>query len=208
MTLTPEQFMTYAEPDEDEVAFWKDHETAVAALAVPVTAAVLSPSPGDRVLISMADSLRVLAKSFGAIDHLVNEAADLRREVAEAHEAAIWNSEQKDRLQALVDQVLEVVKPSTSKLANAVRSTISAHYLDRGPEQAVLLNAKPVVDVVEEPVAEPAPVSLPEPADWTVAEWRAYARSLGHDGPEIDKANKSQIRTLLEQPHPGEGTNA
>lgn len=41
-----------------------------------------------------------------------------------------------------------------------------------------------------EPVAQPA-------HDAPVEEWRAYARALGFAGPDIDKANRSVIRTTL-----------
>lgn len=43
--------------------------------------------------------------------------------------------------------------------------------------------------------------------DADVEEWRAHARSLGYTGPDVDKANRSQIRTMLGIAHP-EGSDS
>lgn len=57
----------------------------------------------------------------------------------------------------------------------------------------------------EEPVpaSNAAEMGHPQPDhDAAVEQWREFARGLGYQGPDIDKANRSQIRTMLgiEQP--------
>lgn len=71
------------------------------------------------------------------------------------------------------------------------------------PCPAVSGQAQPLATGPEEghePVAQPV-------HDAPVEEWRAYARHLGYAGPDIDKANRSMIRTTLgiAQPAPLRG---
>lgn len=56
--------------------------------------------------------------------------------------------------------------------------------------------------------ADPAELAVPlappptEPdRDADVEEWRSFARGLGYAGPDVDEANRSQIRTMLGIPH-------
>lgn len=79
----------------------------------------------------------------------------------------------------LVEGIVAIVKPSTSKLANSVREAVDRW---RG--------------VPVEP--EPAEMGAQRPTnDAPVEEWREFARSRGYQGPDVDKANRSQIRTML-----------
>lgn len=99
-------------------------------------------------------------------------------------------------LYALVEEIEAVIKPSTSKLANSVREVIGRW---KNPK---------VEPVDEEPAAETPPVIAtvePEP-DADVEAWRAYARGRGYTGADVDRMNRSQIRTVLgiEQPTGGQ----
>lgn len=146
---TPEEFLAQrTDPDEDDCP---------------------DDLAGDP-LVSIARSLEAIALAVASRQEGSSELASLRSEYDEVERLH-------DAKQALIEQVLAICKPSTSKLANNIRAAI------------------------EPPVAVPpsGAESPPGPPvrDADVEEWRGYARSLGYNGPDIDTANRSQIRTML-----------
>lgn len=87
-------------------------------------------------------------------------------------------------LHDLVLEIEEIIKPSTSKLANTVREAVGRW---RGVEPAP----------VAEPVEQPTPPVLEQPAkDADVEEWRGYATAVGVSA-DVSQLNRSQIRTAL-----------
>ena len=102
-----------------------------------------------------------------------------------------------DAKQALLDEVLKICKPSVSKLANQIRALLEP--------MPVIEPEAPKAEEQPEPAAAQNGVAYaagPPAHDAPVEEWRAHARALGYNGPDVDKANRSQIRTMLgiEQP--------
>lgn len=193
---TPEQFLAQpVDADEDADDFTAPHGDSAAYLA------------------SIADSLqRLVAVSEG---HAEQEVAEKRHRAAyDELDRAYADLDRKfDALNDLVEEVLEVCKPSVSKLANQVRETIARHREPETPSPAQddVASSAPAVD-------EAAPVGMPTPDvqqragegpglpahDAPVEAWRAYARSVtgSPEGTFIDSMNRSQIRTMLgiEQP--------
>jgi len=125
-------------------------------------------------LTSIAKSLQQLVAATVQGDDLVE--AQAHDDLAELQREYDEIEALHDAKQALIEQVLAICKPSVSKLANQVRAVL-------------------------EPPVEATPDAQPA-ADAEVEEWRAYARDLGYTGPDIDKANRSQIRSMLGVPHP------
>lgn len=162
---------------------------------------------GD-ALESIAASMRQLVDVMTGGGGPVQLIADLEAEVTEIEALH-------DAKQALIDEVLAICKPSTSKLANSIRAVL---------EPVV---APPAAEPVAEPVdGVPAAVRCPACAryfadqelldrhectgpvmpahDADVEEWRAYAGARGYAGTydetggmTVDQMNRSQIRTLL-----------
>lgn len=162
------------------------------------------PTPEEFMTLTEPDEPEVdEGKPVEPADPLTSIANSLQRLVAtvEGREldesVAVHLREAYDDLEAkhgvvleLVEEISAIIKPSTSKLADSVRAAITRW-------------SAPVVEPVE--VVQPEPVE-PEPApdddqppeqDADVEEWRAYARARGYTGPDIDTANRSQIRTML-----------
>jgi len=182
---TPEEFMMLAgEPDED-----------CEPLQMGSQFDELYVDP----LTSVVESLQTIAAAFGAVTGLAEEASDLRLQLAEARRDCA-DLEVLQLTQAeLIYQVLEIVKPSTSKLANTVRDAINGYLTGNPAEAEAPAQAVPVENAAEMGCPPPAAeMGCPPPAaDADVEEWRAYARSCGYAGPDVDKANRSQIRTML-----------
>lgn len=179
--ITPEQFMAQpTDPDED---------LAPDLASVP------------------ADPLTSIASSLGLLVSVVQ-----RRDVQEAQaddQSALVNQldreinalrAQLDTKQALIAQVLEVCKPSVSKLANQVREVLT-------PRAVVEVATQPPTEL-EVPADAPTNVapSEPPPDGADTEEWRAYARNAGYRGPDVDQMNRSQIRTTLGIAHPEAST--
>lgn len=125
----------------------------------------------------------------------------------------------------LVLEIEAIVKPSTSKLANQVREALGRWRGVPEPEPVTVEEAEDSASehsgAVQCPTCERyfgdddllgrhacvvVPVSnaiemgvMPPSHDAPVGDWRAYARSLGHD--ITDGANRSQIRTALGLAH-------
>lgn len=178
---TPQEFLERPEPADDGdlidplVSIAASLAQLVDAMSGP--AGVLYPLPGDAAAgEELAQNLR-------------ETAADLE-----------------DKLQAAaatLAQIEAVVKPSTSKLANAVRAEL-ARWRGEAPEPGAAAEPEPE-EPVEDQVGYVGPVaSVPEqPApDAPVEEWRAYVRARGYTSPHIDLLNRSQIRSLLGIPQP------
>jgi hypothetical protein len=143
-------------------------------------------------LASMAGSLAAMAQHLTAdtwaqekTDDAAAELADLRREYTEIEALH-------DGKQALIERVLEICKPSTSKLANTIRAALDPIVTvdTTGPAADLEVDG----DGADELGGQLAP-------EVTVEEWREYARSKGYTGPDVDTANRSQIRTMLGVPH-------
>jgi len=167
-TPTPEAFMAQSEPDEPD------------ELLDPPTAAVQEQALPADALDSIASSLGLLVSIVQRRD-IQETQADSQRELVDQLDRELAEKT------ALLDQVLAIVKPSVSKLANQVREAI------QGAEAAP---AAPIP-----PAPEPTAVALIPPADDAdVEEWAVYAESLGHEVP--GHMNRSQIRTMLGIPHP------
>lgn len=185
-TPTPEEFLALpSDPEEGE-----DLDEFVPVVVSPngdvqTLQQWVHGGPGlDPVdpLTSIAESLQTIAGAAGVSAYLHQQAATLSEQLEETRRE-LADAEALARVQAdLIESVREVVKPSTSKLANSVREVLGAASF----------------------VAPTAEVETPEqPADDADVEtWRTYARSLGYAGPNVDKANRSQIRTMLGIPHP------
>lgn len=193
MTITPEQFMTQPEPDEEDVLaeIGRDAETFGDLAYLEWSA-----DPQMPPLESIANALWALVNrgftppaagvpTVGAEPEQCKheEYADLLREAND--DLASENR----ALTQLVNDVEAIIKPSTSKLANSVRATINAW---RAPEV-------PTVGPGQEELRAMAsgPGSAPPLAEEDVEAWRAYARSHGYTGPDVDTMNRSQIRTML-----------
>lgn len=206
MTITPEQFMSLSEPDE-ELDVWVECELhgQMARFCGPCANEQTGP------LYSIAASLSTIAESFGAFAGLIEERDELRAKWLRAE--TLLSEAEKDLAEekAKSEAVLEIVKPSTSKLANAVREALEPQAVTES------VNATPIVTLTDSvtavdglhtvsPETHPAVVVPAHDAD--VEEWRAYAVPFlaGHD---VGTLNKSQIRTLLGIPHPSaEGVQA
>ena len=173
MTTTPtvEEFLAQQDPEEDQT----DEQR-----------------PADP-LESIAQSLGVIADAMTNRDTtagaeqeaLLEETREERDDWEDKHRAAL----------DLIHEIGTIVKPSTSKVS---------------------LEVKAAIERWANPVVEPEPITVPDgPPDGPhtaaegaypaqsadVEEWRAYARSYGYTGPDVDSMNRSQIRTMLGIPH-------
>jgi hypothetical protein len=226
-TITPEQFM--AAPNTDEDDDFDDYFDAGPSVDD------LNDLVLDEPLVSIALSLSQLvtltanrdAAAMGQQFTAVLDSTDDQELMllVEAHA----DLESKHRaLFGLLADVEKIVKPSTSKLANAVRDAITAWRNPGVPgvasEHNPLENSEPGPLENSEPT--PVPENLPVPsaaepgnsqealalpaADAPVEAWRDYARSAyavpGDVPVVIDSLNRSQIRTLLGLPHFDEPT--
>lgn len=164
--LSPEEFMALpAQPDEEDV----EPETTLTAGVAPDPLESIASSLG--LLAAIARKHDLADEREEALDRWTEERERENRELEALHDAK----------QGLIEQVLALIKPSTSKLANSIRAVL-----------------EPVVTPPEPaPAEEPQPSSHPLENDASVEEWRAYARSQGYQGPDVDTANRSQIRTML-----------
>ena len=182
-TPTPAEFLTQTEPDEDEEA-----ETYVSDTSDPLT--------------SIAASLGMIAAAVHR--HGAAEQADTEnRELYIALDQAHADLEAKyEAVNALVDDVLEVCKPSVSKLAIQVRETVAKWRTGQAePEPVVGLSLAGLPE--QPPLEHNNDRDAPPAQDAPVEEWREFARSRGYAGPDIDQANRSQIRTMLGIEHGG-----
>jgi uncharacterized protein YyaL (SSP411 family) len=174
---TAEEFLAQpSEPDEE------------LDLILPAAMAEAMPSP----LAQIAESLATIAKAAHVSTYLDQQATDLARAYDEARRE-LADAEALNQIQAdLIERVTKIVKPSTSKLANSVREALgSASFVAKAEPEA------PVNATDEHNNDQDAPPA----ADASVEEWRAFARGRGYAGPDVDKANRSQIRTMLGLPH-------
>lgn len=195
---TPEQFLSFpSDPDEDvdDLDPIADLERRVATLEALAADSV----PGTLYDQAIAD---------GNADH--GDAIRVEAELTRLQERVM------DK-QALIDEVLAAVKPSTSKLANKIREILAPQTPspapDASPSEPPAPPASPAADegdrhgqasagegssqVVLGQVGEHPPAH-----DADVEEWRAYARQRGVYVTGLDTMNRSQIRTMLgiEQP--------
>lgn len=193
MTITPTlaEFLTQPYPDESDET--EEAEPLLPWQCVPTIAESGGP------LDSIADSLLRVAGSLThlttmATHHNLEEKAESETQqlYADLQQAHADLEAKHEALTGLVDDVLAICKPSTSKLANNVREAIASW---RAPEAA----AEP------EPESTEVLVHAAPADDASVEEWRGYARSLGYTGADVDQANRSQIRTMLGIPQPVEG---
>lgn len=172
------------------------------------------------------DPLQSIAQSLSRLTEIL-----VRRDAqSEAEDQAEQLTEQLDRdyaelleqyqaKAALLEKVLVICKPSTSKLANAIRAAVEPEAEPVEPtEPAQPTDAEaPGEQIVTGAVQCPACLLLfvdndfldrheckARPAnDAPVEDWRAYAKTMGHEYPYLDTANRSQIRTMLGISHSG-----
>lgn len=184
MIPTPAEFMLLDNPDEDHEQ--EDVFTAPAPVeADPLSAIAYSLQR----LVAVAEREGGTASDEGASDTPFRELEERYLELDTAYNGLEQN---RLELRRLVDEISDIVKPSTSKLANAVRAAIARHDDPEPTEQ---------VETSEEPIAEAKPVELQQPAnDADVEAWALYAESLGFE--VLDTMNRSQIRTMLGIEHP------
>ena len=134
-------------------------------------------------LVSIADSLNRLVEAMAWSG--TDEAAAADQNYTQLEKAYEELDQRYDDLLELVDAIEALIKPSTSKLANGVRTAIAAW---RGPDEPVAIE-----NTAQMGPQQPAP-------DADVEQWALYAEALGFE--VHDSMNRSQIRTLLgiEQP--------
>jgi hypothetical protein len=192
---TVQEFMTSPEPDEDEtltVAYVEVPTIAdTPAPEVPELGHIVPPAMAEHTresaLVWIAESLATIAEASHVSAYLDKQATFLGASLEEAERELADVQALVDAQTDLLARVREIVKPSTSKLANSVRDVLT---LFGGPEAA------------QEPTGEHNnDQDAPPAADAKVEEWRAFARGRGYAGPDVDKANRSQIRTMLGLPH-------
>lgn len=197
MTSAPslEQFMTAEHDPEDDL------EPVEQPASQPTTQSSTQQLPGGDPLLSIAHSLdRMLAI---AEHHQLEETeADRLREAyddLDAKHAVLYD---------LVEELEAIIKPSTSKLAKALREAIDRWRDPQAaqPAEGAGADAPPAPDPQLVPDLQPQTSAgvPPQPADdASVFEWQYYARCLGHPAATVDAMNRSQIRTLLGIPQPG-----
>jgi hypothetical protein len=223
MTATPtaDEFMTHIDVEDDDL----EPTPAVvppAAPPAPVTPGALDPG---LALASVVSSLEVIAQAFTAAAGFAEERTELGAERDGLREQlADLEAKHGVLLGALAD-VQKAVRPSTSKLAHAVRDALK-RWTDPEPaaelddprrsgavqceacarlfaDQELLDNhqqAFPDSSCAEVlPTAEARPDPFPQPAtDAEVDEWRAFACQLRPgDAATFASMNRSQIRTAL-----------
>lgn len=168
---TPEEFLLQTGEEYDD---WQP-TPATDHVALP------SPQPGDP-LTSIASSLATIAEASHVSAYLDQEARRLREERDEIDrelaDALALNQVQTD----LLERVAEIIRPSTSKLANSVRAVLE------GAAEAVTGEHANEVDA---PPAHDAPIE----------EWVAWAAPRVPEGTDLVRMNRSQIRTVLGIPH-------
>lgn len=178
--LTPEQFMSQpVDPDEE----------------------VDTESVEQDPLSSIASSLGAIAAHFTHQAVAQQQDDELQARYARLDEAYEQLARDFDAKQVLIDRVLEICKPSVSKLANQIRDALAEPEAPaEGPAPGASADAGASDD-------QTPPPALPEqpPHDADVYRWRAFARGCGYGGDDLDQLNRSQIRTVLGIPHaPGE----
>ena len=163
----------------------------------------LEPEAPVDPLTSIAHSLKqlvvVLAQGVPSA-----AAAEDEPLTASQEEKYIARARELEAKQALIEQVLAVVKPSVSKLADQVREVLGAGVVVVVEEPAPSeLQVAPELGVVPDTHEIGATVGVPTD-DATVEEWRAFARTMtgAPEGTVVDQMNRSQIRTMLGIAHP------
>lgn len=180
-TPTPEQFLSAPDPDEpdaDDLEVQPEHVDPLTSIAASLRTLVQHLDPTD--LVGPAET--------ETADDRLNQAYD----DLEAKHAELY---------ALVVEVETIIKPSTSKLANSVRAAIDTWRGVPASEPEPAPPADPAPSPAEVPAVPPATEPLLPAPDAGLEEWRAYARSCGYNGPDVDRANRSQLRTMLGLPH-------
>jgi hypothetical protein len=150
------------------------------------------PAAPVEPLESIAGSLRYLVDRYDA-EHAEEKLSDTLREEyddLDSKYAAAFE---------VIEQIEATVKPSTSKLANSVRAVIGRW---KNPKVEPVNTQRAVEPVDEEPETPPVIATLEPEPDADVEAWRAYARGRGYQDADVDRMNRSQIRTMLgiEQP--------
>lgn len=170
-TITLEQFLAAADVHE---------EAELTAL----------PDP----LASIAESLRYFVDLQKQHEKADSAEQQVRNDLAELEEGY-------RRLEGQLDAIRAIIKPSTSKLANAIRDVLDGPTAE---EPTAVDGPLEVVPEEETLPDEPAPYYNAPADDAPVETWREYARGRGFQGPDVDTANRSQIRTMLGIPQPVE----
>lgn len=200
--MTPEQFMSTPQPDEDLDELTPEEVGLVTGL-LPI-------------LTSIAESVAKLVSS-PVVETVVTREDELQQALnqldAEYAELQVRNGVLAGRL----EEIRALVKPSTSKLANAVRDVLDADAVaedDEGNVDDSLTEPHTFVDTASAMCAlcgQPAGKEIHQaqdkfrlgehPADDAPVEvWREYGRWCGLD--LTDNLNRSQIRSALGIPQP------
>lgn len=127
-------------------------------------------------LISIAESLRAITSIVVRRDRQEAAEDETQQALDQLDREYAEIEKLHDVKQQLIEDTLKICSKSTSKLADSIRALLEA------------------------PVAAPTTDHPAHDAD--VEEWRAYARSRGYQGPDVDTANRSSIRTMLGIPQP------
>lgn len=226
MQMTPELFLSLPHHPEDD---HEDTEPVLYADPLQVIASALERLAGDvatAVRGGLAGAVDEIGETYAVAptgeDGLRARITELEAELSQLDVLLTTRTDVADLMSAQLDEIRAVVKPSVSKLANAVRAVLD------GGEPAQPESTGPTepeaVDQPQEPVAQPtgaptpdeaqqavpsqaaaagAPAATPAP-NAPIEDWRAFARSLGYQGSDVDWANRSQIRTMLGLAHPGQ----
>lgn len=203
---TPEAFLAEPSTDEDD---YEETPTIDGndVLAGPLTLSggftvgldsmhVLPPDP----LESMAASLRQIVDVMTGGGGPAQLISDLEKEVSEIEALH-------DAKQQLIEDVLTICKPSTSKLANSIRAVLEPVVAPPGVEgvgsEPDTSRADATAEDYARATAEATGIPRWPAHDADVEEWRSYARDLLPDH-DVSTMNRSQIRTALNIPQPTE----
>lgn len=194
-TPTPEEFLAApSDPDDAEDLELRQFEAAAESRYRAMVGDVEQHS---------CDPLESIAASLGLIAASVVRQGNEEREQSEQaelfDETRAERDDWEDKHRAAVDLIHEIetiVKPSTSKVSLEVKAAV-----ERWSNPVVETVAHAAENVVNS--VDFNGNALVQPAhDAPVQEWRDYAYNAGLSAPDVDSANRSQIRTMLgvEQP--------
>jgi hypothetical protein len=183
-TPTPEDFMAHPyEPEEDDYAGADAEDAKPIERVMAVTWQLPAPDHLESIALSLGQ-LNATVEQFAAAYTPPQDPTEPLQAEIEGLNAELAQANRK------IEEVLHLCKPSSSKLANAIRVVLDEDHDKPAPEG--------------EGPREIAPTEPGHPAsDAPVEEWRAYARAVAVVDQDWSQMNRPQIRTALgiEQPH-------